>query len=312
MKAITEFNELVELAMKTDGLATMRPVVEKELLHYEIFNALDSEALLKDIVFQGGTSLRLCHGGNRFSEDLDFVGGRDFDSTKMSKIKQCIETHIGRRYALQVEVGEPRPNTNEEPVKVAKWTVSVITSPDNPSMPRQRIKIEIANIPAYTRELMPIHKNYDFLSGTRDVLVPTESLSEILADKIVAFPNSLFNEDETPVETSSGKIRHRDLWDIAWLLRNRSRLDAELVTKKQSDYKVTDYTKRLRYAIEVVPLIVKGKSFNEQMSRFIDSKTFNETLAKPEYLDYLSSTIAQLLREVESTRVADQNHRPGF
>ncbi|CDG92427.1 hypothetical protein XBP1_330002 [Xenorhabdus bovienii str. puntauvense] len=28
--------------------------------------------------FQGGTSLSLCYGGNRFSEDLDFAGGKDF------------------------------------------------------------------------------------------------------------------------------------------------------------------------------------------------------------------------------------------
>ena len=41
-----DFNALVELAMRTEGLSAMRPVVEKELLHYDIFHALDSEGLL--------------------------------------------------------------------------------------------------------------------------------------------------------------------------------------------------------------------------------------------------------------------------
>ncbi|PFH09737.1 hypothetical protein BCF11_2139 [Collimonas sp. PA-H2] len=36
-----DFNELVDLAMANPGLSAMRPVVEKELLHYEIFQALD-------------------------------------------------------------------------------------------------------------------------------------------------------------------------------------------------------------------------------------------------------------------------------
>ena len=52
-----DFEKLVDRAMSNPALSAMRPVVEKELLHYEIFQALDSEGLLKDLVFQGGTAL---------------------------------------------------------------------------------------------------------------------------------------------------------------------------------------------------------------------------------------------------------------
>jgi predicted nucleotidyltransferase component of viral defense system len=85
-----DFKQYVEMALKNTDLATMRPVVEKELMHYEILNALDEEGLLKSLVFQGGTSLRLCRGSDRFSEDLDFAGGKDFSSASMEKIKDCI------------------------------------------------------------------------------------------------------------------------------------------------------------------------------------------------------------------------------
>nr|WP_198117788.1 nucleotidyl transferase AbiEii/AbiGii toxin family protein [Massilia rhizosphaerae] len=93
-----DFNELVDAAMQQPGRAVMRPVVEKEILHYDIFYALDAAGLLKELVFQGGTSLRLCRGSNRFSEDLDFAGGRDFTSKKMEAIKACVEKHLGTRY----------------------------------------------------------------------------------------------------------------------------------------------------------------------------------------------------------------------
>lgn len=76
----------------------MRPVIEKELIHYDLLYALDREGLLNDLVFQGGTSLRLCYGGNRFSEDLDFAGGVDFTSRQLAEMKTCIQDYLSTRY----------------------------------------------------------------------------------------------------------------------------------------------------------------------------------------------------------------------
>ncbi|WP_196221319.1 hypothetical protein [Sansalvadorimonas verongulae] len=54
MKMNTEdFSGLVERIMQNDALASMRPVVEKELLHYDILYCLDQEELLDQLVFQG-------------------------------------------------------------------------------------------------------------------------------------------------------------------------------------------------------------------------------------------------------------------
>ena len=89
-----DFNALVEKAMQSHQLSTMRPVIEKELLHYDILFCLDQDGLLDNLVFQCGTSLRLCYGGNRLSEDLDFAGGYSFASTDMIKLKECIHVSI--------------------------------------------------------------------------------------------------------------------------------------------------------------------------------------------------------------------------
>lgn len=56
------FAALVEKAMILSGRGHMRPVIEKELLHYDILFSLDKEGLLDILTFQGGTSLRLCYG----------------------------------------------------------------------------------------------------------------------------------------------------------------------------------------------------------------------------------------------------------
>jgi hypothetical protein len=64
------FKTLVEKALYLPGRKAIRPVIEKELLHYDILFSLDKENLLEKLTFQGGTSLRLCYGSSRFSEDL--------------------------------------------------------------------------------------------------------------------------------------------------------------------------------------------------------------------------------------------------
>src|SRR3546814_7347409 len=101
------FNDIVEQAMRIPGRAHMRPVIEKELLHYDILFALSQAKLLDSLTFQGGTSLRLCHRAPRFSEDLDFAGGIDFDVRQLHDIGRCLEDYLGARYELDVRVKKP-------------------------------------------------------------------------------------------------------------------------------------------------------------------------------------------------------------
>jgi hypothetical protein len=48
----------------------------KEAIHLHLLSALSDAGILRYVVFQGGTALRLCYGGERYSEDLDFVCGK--------------------------------------------------------------------------------------------------------------------------------------------------------------------------------------------------------------------------------------------
>ena len=78
-----DFNAYAAQLARTNGRQTMAPVIEKELLHYEILRAMEEDGLLGDLVLQGGTCLRLCYGASRYSEDLDFAGGFDFDAADL-------------------------------------------------------------------------------------------------------------------------------------------------------------------------------------------------------------------------------------
>src|SRR5258707_8854845 len=56
--------------------AGMEQNLMKEAIHLHLLSALSEAGVLQHVIFQGGTALRLCYGGERYSEDLDFVCGR--------------------------------------------------------------------------------------------------------------------------------------------------------------------------------------------------------------------------------------------
>lgn len=286
------FAQLVNKAMRVENVSHMRSVIEKELLHYDILFALEKGGLLDKLTFQGGTSLRLCYGGNRFSEDLDFAGGKDFSSAMLADMKHCIEKYIGERYGLEVTVKEPKvlkqdPKYSE--LSIDKWQIAVVTSPERKNLPKQKIKVEVANIPAYTREPQPLQINYDFLpDGYSDTLILTESLDEVMADKIISLP------------ATTRYVRHRDIWDLAWLQQQGATLNMDLVKNKVSDYKLEHFNKMLDNFLDRLPGIVSSETFIAEMKRFLPTDVFDRTLAQDKFQVYLQNTLAKLFKTVSN------------
>lgn len=286
------FALLVNKVMQVENVSHMRSVIEKELLHYDILFALEKGRLLDKLTFQGGTSLRLCYGGNRFSEDLDFSGGKDFSSVMLADMKHCIEKYIGERYGLEVTVKEPK-DLKQDPkyseLSIDKWQIAVVTSPERKDLPKQKIKVEVANIPAYTREPQPLQINYDFLpDGYSDTLILTESLDEVMADKIISLP------------ATTRYVRHRDIWDLAWLQQQGATLNMDLVKNKVSDYKLERFNKMLENFIERLPGIVSSEAFIAEMKRFLPTDVFDRTLAQDKFQVYLQTTLAKLFKTVSN------------
>ena len=190
------FSELVERAMEKPGLQVIGHVVEKELLHYDILFTLEREGCLKSLVFHGGTCLRLCYDAPRLSEDLDFAGGNDFDSADLKNLASALMDHLNGKYGLEATVKSPKDRKRDPEsamVSVDKWQVSVVTKPGRLDLPRQRIKIEVANVPSHANELRTLRRNYDFLpDGYDNLLLRAEKMEEIVADKLVAFPGPCY------------------------------------------------------------------------------------------------------------------------
>jgi predicted nucleotidyltransferase component of viral defense system len=298
------FQRLVSLAMQDPDLANMRPVIEKEIIHFDLFFALDQEGLLNDLVFQGDTAVRLCYGGKRFSEDLDFAGGVDFSSHKLAQMKECIMDYLGNRYGLEVSVKEPKSLRKESEYaerNVDMWQIAIATSPERPDLPKQRVKLEVANIPAYTAIPQPLIRTYDFLpDGYEDLLIMTEDKSEIMADKLVSLP------------ATQKYVRHRDIWDLMYLSQEKAVVRPDLVANKIRDYQIEGYEAKLDVMIGRLPDIIKGKPFQDEMNRFLPADVIERTLAKEKFFDFLQSRVTGLLTDVRNELDPDQSDSPPF
>ena len=208
-----------------EGMGNLLPVVEKELLHYRILDAMMREGFFSSLVFQGGTSLRLCHGSPRYSEDLDFAGGTSFDMDTLKGLGSCISDSLsGMGDDVTVRVKEPRPDADG---LTRRWRIAIRTAGQRRDLPSQTIKLEVASIPAYEPQHRPALVNYPMfpaLSG--QIILDVESPTEILADKLLSY-------------ACASHLRRRDLWDMCWLASRGdvdSRRAMELAELKSSDY----------------------------------------------------------------------------
>jgi len=308
MSVPSNFRSLALSIAQEKGYAALLPVLEKELLHYEILAAMDKSRLLDGLVFQGGTSLRLCYGSERFSEDLDFAGGANFDGSSMSSIKEVLEKAIAQRYDVVVIVIEPKlrkleqkvqaqlsPQDDEqqllhgfekESVSVDCWQIQVITQKERPDIPKQKIKLEIAAIPAHTRTVRALISNYEALPyGYSNILIPVEEPEEIAADKLLALSVSSYT-------------RYRDIWDLRWLaVRPRFKKErlGSLVRRKIEDYHVTnDYQQIVEEFLPTLPDLINDGAFLGLMRRFLPAETIQQTLERESFRQHIIDTLIEL------------------
>ena len=133
-----------------EGMGNLLPVVEKELLHYRILDAMMREGFFSSLVFQGGTSLRLCHGSPRYSEDLDFAGGTSFDMDTLKGLGSCISDSLsGMGDDVTVRVKEPRPDADG---LTRRWRIAIRTAGQRKDLPSQTIR---HRFPRTSRSIVP-------------------------------------------------------------------------------------------------------------------------------------------------------------
>jgi predicted nucleotidyltransferase component of viral defense system len=266
--------------------------IAKEILHYEILNALVQSGAASELSFQGGTALRLCYQGTRCSEDLDFAGGQHFKVESMTGFRELLTKEIGEAYGLVVEVKDPKPRDAEGGVCVARWSARIqIPQIDRAVPQKQVINIEVASIPAHDVDLMPVLANYPHLPGPlRQMLIVAESQEEILADKLVALGAREF-------------LKGRDIWDIKFLTDRQVQLNIDLIARKLVDYGWTEaaYKEKLETKLASLKEPETADKFREELIRFVDSAVAGQLMNQGLVQKYLARSYALAARVLASS-----------
>lgn len=76
----------------------MQDLIKQEQFELEVLDKLNSKKLFTNLVFTGGTMLRLCFGLNRFSVDLDFWFIKSADKNKLFR---NVKDYLAQIYTLK-------------------------------------------------------------------------------------------------------------------------------------------------------------------------------------------------------------------
>ena len=257
--------------MRRQGVeAEMEQNLVKEAIHLHLLSAMSEAGILKHAVFQGGTALRLCYGGERYSEDLDFVCGKAasyFTDIEFSElIEAALETTkktLIRDFGIDANsISRKKPDhpdlVKQNAVAVAAWQIIVPIEP-TPHAPKSRIKIEFANVPAYDTKPMAVRATPGLVQ-IQDVILRAESADEILADKAVAL-------------AARAALKFRDVWDV-WYLQDQldATADREIVSKKFHDYGTDDAQSKAEARAAELMTEATAQAFIAEMKRFLPAR----------------------------------------
>jgi predicted nucleotidyltransferase component of viral defense system len=268
----------------------------KEAIQLHLLSALSQTGVLRHVVFQGDTALRLCYGGERYSEDLDFVCGKagsyinkvEFEKLVGSALETTKRT-LHREFDVNPDKillkRPPLPMAiKSDSAKVSAWQISVPIAPIQ-HLPKSRIKIEFANVPSYD-SAPNMAMAVPGLVQIEDVVLTVESADEILADKAVAL-------------TARPVLKYRDVWDV-WYLTNKlsAQIKRDVVVNKFADYGTSNVDAKAKKRQEELTKPSTEKAFLDEMTRFLPAKRVSEISSAGMHKSILAASANLITRAV--------------
>ncbi|MCG6536486.1 MAG: nucleotidyl transferase AbiEii/AbiGii toxin family protein, partial [Syntrophales bacterium LBB04] len=186
----------------------------------------------RDLIFQGGTAIRWCYGGTRFSEDLDFVTPLAAEAVRVKLEK----TLPGIERTMIPHFGIGSLTMTEKSARTEALKCSMEFRPEN-SREKISVKLELEGIsgnmkPELTNQVLSALPTVSYLIAVGEFRVPqahavvvAETPAEILSDKVRSLLERRY-------------LKGRDLFDV-WYLRSvlNAPVNKEIVEKKFRMYR---------------------------------------------------------------------------
>ncbi|KAF0135119.1 MAG: Uncharacterized protein FD145_257 [Candidatus Saganbacteria bacterium] len=224
---------LAALKIKIDDLATHKTLdVEikrnalKEDLQYYVLNFIYHHPQYSDWIMYGGSALRICHGLDRMSVDLDFEIKSEITTPFLREIKEAIEKHFSNTYGTEADFLTVK--TTGVRGLLLRFHIGDELGLGHPSK-QVHVKIDLHHFtaPKTVVERRPI--NRDQLS----FVITTYNMSALMASKIAA----IFLRGQRGVGDAVYEEKGRDIYDLLWYMTKKVVPDLDYLVAKKIDVK---------------------------------------------------------------------------
>ena len=221
------------LKRKLDDLAaygsldaeTRRNALKEELQFY-VLNFIYHHTEYNSWIMYGGSSLRIIHGLDRMSVDLDFEISHAITEKFLEELKKDVEDHFTNTYCAGADFLTVKITTGRG--LILKFHVGEELSSGHPSK-QVHVKIDLNHFvaPKTVTERRPI--NRDQLS----FVIITYNMSSLMASKLAA----IFLRGTRGVGEATYEEKGRDIYDLLWYMNKKVVPDFDYLIAKGIDAK---------------------------------------------------------------------------
>ena len=274
------------------------PYIRKaEIAQLIMLHQLYSLSGSQKLIFQGGTALRWCYGGSRFSEDLDFVTplGADAVYEKLKRMLKAAEREMVPHFGAGVLTLTDKA-TRPEALK--------IFADYRPAASREKIAVKLEferirkeSLPDTQKLILSALPAVSYMISSGNFRVPrpstvlvVEVLPEILSDKIRALLERRY-------------LKGRDIFDV-WHLRAglNAAAEKEIIERKFRMYALPfEPARDIDFFADPSPEAREEMktAIREDLSRFLPPELFAVHQAEgfASFLDVLKSLFVELRKQ---------------
>lgn len=198
----------------------------KEELQFYVLNFIYHHPEYSKWTMYGGSALRICHGLDRMSVDLDFEIAHTITQKFLDELKKEIESHFSNTYGAESDFLTVKTITGRG--LLLKFQVGEELSFGHPSQ-QVHVKIDLNHfvVPKTVTERRPI--NQDQLS----FVIVTYNMSALMASKIAA----IFLRGTRGVGKAVYEEKGRDIYDLLWYMNKKVVPDFDYFVAKGVDKK---------------------------------------------------------------------------
>ncbi len=219
---------LAVLKRKLDDLAphgrkdaeTLRNVLKEELQFY-VLNFIYHHPEYNKWVMYGGSALRIIHGLDRMSVDLDFEVPEKITKNLLEELKKEIEEHFFSAYSTRP--GFLTAKIVSERGLLLKFNAGEALGLGHPSN-QVHVKIDLNHFtaPQTATERRPVNR------GQLSFVIVTYNMSTLMASKVAA----IFLRGTRGVGKAFYEEKGRDIYDLLWYMNNKIVPDLDYLSAK--------------------------------------------------------------------------------